>query len=99
MVETYKKTFLVNFFFIYILICSHGKTSFEEPLEKDNSIHHGNFRVLPLGKYESYTSTSKEFMSDIFPLRQESRYSLKNLFDFYIPLVKSAFFGFESIKH
>ena len=56
------------------LIYSDRKSSFEELLEKDNSvpIHHTNLRILAIEMYKIYMGSSKELMSKIFPLRQEN---------------------------
>ena len=56
------------------LIYSDRKSSFEELLEKDNSvpIPHTNLRILAIEMYKIYMGSSKELMSKIFPLRQEN---------------------------
>ena len=38
-------------------------------------------------------------MQDIFSIREQGHYNLRNISDFIIPKVKSVNFGFESIRH
>lgn len=83
------------------LIYSDGKSFCQELLEKDGSvsIHHRNSRVLAIQMYKIYTGISEELMAEIFSLRPETQYSLRNLSDFYMPQVKSVNCGLESIRY
>ena len=53
------------------LIYSDKGSSFEELLEKENSVpmYHTNVSVLAIIMYKVYMGSSKELMSEIFPLR------------------------------
>ena len=83
------------------LIYFDRKYSFEELLEKDNSvsIHYINLRVLAVEMYNAYLCSSKVLMSESFPLKQETQYRLRNLSGFYIPQVKSVNSGIENIRN
>lgn len=57
------------------LIYFYAKSPFEELLEKENyvSVHHINLRVLAVEMYKAYMGLSKELISEISTLRQESQ--------------------------
>ena len=76
-------------------------TSFEELLEKDNSvsIHQKNLQVLTTEMFKIYQETSPEIMQDIFSIREQGHYNLRNINNFIILKVKSVNFGFESIRY
>ena len=76
-------------------------TSFKELLEKDKSvsIHQKNLQVLAMEMFKTYREISPEIMQDIFSIRKQGHYNLRNISDFIIPRVKSVNFDFESIRY
>ena len=83
------------------IIYNDKHTSFEELLKKDKSayIHQKNLQVLATEMFKIYRETSPEIMQDIFSIREQGHYNLRNISDFIIPKVKSVNFGFESIRY
>ena len=49
--------------------------------------------------FKIYRETSPEIMQDIFSIREQGHYNLRNISDFIIPIVKSVNFGFESLRY
>ena len=49
--------------------------------------------------FKIYQETSPEIMQDIFSIRKQGHYNLRNISDLIIPKVKSVNFGFESIRY
>ena len=83
------------------LIYSDKKLSYENLLEKDNSvfIHHENIQELVTGMFKVKHKLCPEITSDIFMERTNSQYNLRNHPDFITPQVNSVFHGTESISY
>ena len=83
------------------IIYNDKRSSFEDLLEKDNSvsIHHKNLQVLATEMFKVYTKKSPEIMQEIFPIKEQGQYNLRNQANFVIPRVKSVNYGFESIRY
>ena len=83
------------------MIYNDKRSSFEDLLEKDNSvsIHHKNLQALATEMFKVYNKTSPEIMQEIFTIKEQGEYNLRNQADFVVPHVKSVNFGFESIRY
>ena len=82
------------------LIYNDKRSSFEDLLEKDNSvsIHHKNLQALAIEMFKVHTKTSPEIMQEVFLIKEQGNYNLRNQTDFVIPQVKSVNRGLESIR-
>ena len=83
------------------LIYSDKKSSYENFLEKDNSvsIHHKNIQALAIEIFKVKHKLCPEITSDIFMERTNSQYNLRNRPDFITPQVHSVFHRTESISY
>ena len=65
--------------------------------EKDNcvSIHHKNLQALAVEMFKVHTKTSPEIMKEVFLVKKQGNYDLRNQTDFIIPQVKSVNYGLE----
>ena len=83
------------------MIYNDKRSSFEDLLEKDNSvsIHHKNLQALATEMFKVYNKTSPETMQEIFTIKEQGEYNLRNQADFVVPHFKSVNFGFESIRY
>ena len=75
-------------------------SSFEELLIMDKyvSIHHKNIYALAIEMFKVLTKTSPKIMQDVFQIKDQEDYFLRNARDFVIPTVKSVNYGLESIR-
>ena len=83
------------------LIYSDKKSSYENLLEKDNSvsIHHKNIQALAIEMFKVKHKLCPEITGDIFMERTNNQYNLHNRTDFITSEVHSAFHGTECILH
>ena len=83
------------------LIHSDKKSSYENLLEKDNSvsIHHKNIQALAIEMFKVKHKICPEITYDIFMERTNNQYNLRNRPDFITPHVHSVFHGTESISY
>ena len=83
------------------LIYSDKKSSYENLLEKDNSvsIHHKNIQALAIEMFKVKHKQCPEITDDIFVERTNNQYNLRNHPDFITPQVHSVFHGTESISY
>ena len=82
------------------LIYNDKRSSFEDLLEKDNSVsmHHKSLQALAIEKFKAHTKTSPEIMQKVFLVKEQGNSNLRNQTDFVIPPVKSVNYGLESIR-
>ena len=82
------------------LIYNDKRSSFEDLSEKDNSvsIHHKHLQALAIEMFKAYTKTSPEKMHEVFLVKKQGNYNLRNQTDFVIPQVKCVYYGLESIR-
>ena len=82
------------------LIYNNNRSSFEDLLEKDNSvsIHHENLQALAIEMFKIHTTTSSYIMQEVFQIKEQGNYNLQNQTDFAIPQVKSVNRGLESTR-
>ena len=68
-------------------------------MEKDSSvsIHHKNLQALANEKFKVHNSTSPEIMQEVFLVKEQGNYNLRNQTNFVIPQVKSVNYGLEKI--
>ena len=83
------------------LTYSDKKSSYENLLEKDNSvsIHHKNIQALAIEMFKVKHKLCPEITGDIFMERSNNQYNLRNRPDFITPQVHSVFHGTESISY
>ena len=62
------------------------RSSLEDLLEKDNSvsIHHKNPQALAIEMFKIHTKTSLEIMQEVFLVKEQGNYNLRNRTDFVI---------------
>ena len=79
------------------LIISDKKSSYENLLEKDNSVpmHHKNVQALAIEMFKVKHKLCPEITSYIFMERTNNQYNLRNRPDYKTPQVHSAFHGTE----
>ena len=68
-------------------------------MEKPNSvsIRHENLQALAIEIFKLHTKTSPEIMQEVFLVKEEGNYNLRNQTNSVIPQVKSVNHGLESI--
>ena len=80
---------------------NYKTNSFEELLEKDNSvyIHQRNIQTLVIEMYKVTNGLSSEIMNEVSQLRGESHYNLFYTSQFRSPPIRSAYNGRECASH
>ena len=83
------------------IIYNDKQSSFAELLNKDNpvSIHIRNIQRLVVEMCRFYNGLSLPLMNNIFKLRAENSYNLREVSEFSRPMVKSLYHGTESISY
>ena len=83
------------------IIYNDKQSSFAELLNKDNpvSIHIRNIQRLVVEMCRFYNGLSLPLMNNIFKLRAENSYNLREVSEFSRPMVKSVYHGTESISY
>ena len=83
------------------IIYNDKQSSFTELLNKDNSvsIHIRNIQRLAIEMFRFYNGLSPPLMNNIFKLKAESPYNLRQVSEFSRPMVKSVYLGTESISY
>ena len=83
------------------LVYIYKKSSYENLLEKDNSvsIHHKNIPALSIEMLKVKRKPFPESTGDIFTERTNNHYNLRDRPDFLTPPVESVFHGTESIPY
>ena len=82
-------------------IYNDKKSSFEQLLEIDSSVsvHDRNLRALATEMYKIYHGISPTIMNEIFTLRHQNQYNLRNWTYFDAPKVKTVNHGSESVRY
>ena len=67
------------------IVYSDQSSTFEELLERDEtfSIHHKNIQSLAVEIYKFVNGLSPEKMNSVFNLKENNRYSLRNVYELY----------------
>ena len=83
------------------LIYNDKKYSFEQLLEIDSSVsvHYKNLRALATEMYKIYHGISPTIMNEIFTLRHQNQYNLRNWTYFDAPKVRTVNHGSESVRY
>ena len=83
------------------LIYNDKKSSFEQLLEIDSSVsvHDRNLRALATEMYKIYHGISPTIMNEIFTLRHQNQYNLRNWTYFDVPKVRTFNHGSESVRY
>ena len=83
------------------LIYNDKQSSFTELMNKDNSvsIHIRNIQRLAIEMFRFYNGLSPPLMSNMFKLKAENSYNLRQVSEFSRPMVKSVYHGTESISY
>ena len=83
------------------IIYNDKQSSFTELLNKDNSvsIHIKNIQRLAIEMFRFYNGLSPPLMSNMFKLKAENSYNLRQISEFSRPIVKSAYHGTENISY
>ena len=83
------------------LIHNDKKSSFGQLLEIDSSVsvHDRNLRALATEMYKIYHGISPTIMNEIFTLRHQNQYNLRNGAYFDAPKVKAVNHGSESVRY
>ena len=83
------------------VIYSDTKSSFDELLDKDESvsIHHQNIQQLGFRKVQKFLRVKTlKIVNEIFRIRNETSYELRQRLSFHTPSVNTVFSGTESIR-
>ena len=82
------------------IIYNDKKSSFTELLNKDTSvsIHIRNIQRFQIEMFRFYKGLSLPLMNNIFKLKLENPYNLRQVSEFSRPMVKSVYHGTESIS-
>ena len=77
------------------LIYNDKQSSFTELLNEDNSVstHIRNIKRLAIEMFRFYNGLSKPIINNIFKLKAENSYNLRQVSEFSRPMVKSAYHG------
>ena len=69
-------------------------------LDKDESvsIHHQNIQKLGIEMFKVLNGENPQIVNEIFPIRDETSYELRQRSCFHIPSVNAVFSGTESIR-
>jgi len=82
-------------------IYNDKQSTFNELLEKDGSvsIHIRNIQILGTEMFKMSKGLSPPIMENVFTLREENHYNLRQNSQFSRPFVRSVFYGTESISY
>ena len=77
------------------------KNFFQELLKIDSffSIHDRNLRTLPIEVYKIHHGISATIINEIFTLRHQNQYNLRNQTYFDVPKVRTLNHGSESVRY
>ena len=80
---------------------SDQSSTFEELLERDKtfSIYHKNIQSLAIEIYKFVNGLSPEIMNSVFNLKENNRYSLRNVYELYSRNPRTVETGRETISY
>ena len=80
--------------------CSDKKSSFAELLDKDESvsIHPENIQKVGIEMFKVLNGENPQIVNEVFCIRNETSYELRQRSCFHIPSVNTVFSGTESIQ-
>ena len=83
------------------ILYSDQSSTFEELLERDKtfSIHHKNIQSLAIEIYKFVNGLSPEIMNSVFNLKENNRYSLRNVYELYSRNPRTVKYGTETISY
>ena len=83
------------------IVYSDESSTFEELLERDKtfSIHHKNIQSLAIEIYKFGNGLSPEIMNSVFNLKENNRYSLRNVYELYSRNPRTVKYGTETISY
>ena len=83
------------------IVYSDQSSTFEELLERDKtfSIHHKNIQSLAIEIYKFVNGLSPEIMNSVFNLKENNRYSLRNVYELYSRNPRTVKYGTETISY
>ena len=83
------------------IVYSDNSSTFEELLERDKtfSIHHKNIQSLAIEIYKFVNGLSPEIMNSMFNLKENNRYSLRNVYELYSRNTRTVKYGTETISY
>ena len=83
------------------IVYSDQSSTFEELLERDEtfSIHHKNIQSLAVEIYKFVNGLSPEKMNSVFNLKENNRYSLRNVYELYSRNPRTVKYGTETISY
>ena len=79
-----------------------SSSSFEELLERDNSVsvHNRNIHIcLAIELYKVFSGICPDIMEDVFPLSTSSNYDIRSRRTFTTRSVKTVYYGTESLSY
>ena len=82
------------------LICSDRISSYEELLDKHNSvpIHQKNLQKLAIEMFKTYTGMTTQIMNEVFPRNHAFNYSIRRHPEFVSRAVNTVHYGSESLR-
>ena len=82
------------------LIHYDRRSSFQELLEKNISVSiHDSLRALDIEMYKIHYGISTSIINEIFILKHQNKYNLRNWSDFCVSKIRSINHGFESVRY
>ena len=83
------------------IVYSDQSSTFEELLERDKtfSIHHKNIQSLAIEIYKFVNGLSPEIMNSVFNLKENNRYSLRNVYELYSRNPRTVKYGTETVSY
>ena len=83
------------------LIYNNEKSSFEDLLQKDGSvsIHITNLRAHAVELFKVFKGLSPVTFAEVFPVRQQSQYSMRNYAYLAMPRAKTVNHGLECLSY
>ena len=83
------------------IVYADQSSTCEEFLERDKifSIHHKNIQCLAIKDYKFVNGLSPEIMSSVFHLKENNRYSLRNVYELYSHNSRTVKYDTEAISY